>query len=299
MAKSQNKPTKKDSEKLYVKYNMRFQQDCKKWQAQNIKCKSGTPEERIANRKLRDDMLKSIMKSYDIPERTFRTQIKKQFPGKRKPNKNKGKETVKLPKNVDKIVTESMLAGKNKGDAVKVAEKKTGVKISAYKSLKIKTDVKIDESSFGVKMKETVGAVWELDNIAPGAYIPIDVISKGKKFNFALHYETIKNIQLHITNDFNKCVEDRYKIIADNEQIREIMVGELFEEQIRIARESGDIKTVQALVNMQGKLKIRETILTPNFNVAFKSAQIFKPDLTKGEFIAAIRLVSKGESENG
>lgn len=299
MAKSHNKPTKKDSEKLYVKYNQRFQADCKKLNQLIIAVKSGTKEEKIAKRRKRAEMFASVMKSYDIPERTLRTQIKKQFPGKRDKREDAGTEKIKLPNIVNKIVTETMLTGKSKSDAVKVAAEKIGKPISQHKALKIKTDVEINETSFGVDMKKLIGIIWELDNIAPGAYLPVTVISKGKEFTFELHFEALKNIQTILGNEFNKSVEDRFKVIADNEQIREIMVGELFEEQIRVAREQSDLKSVSSLVNMQKKLKIRDTVLSPNFDIAFKSAQIFKPDLTKQEFIAAIKLVSKGANNNG
>lgn len=299
MAKQQNKPTKKDSEKLYVINNQRFQADCKKLNKLIIKAKSGTKEERAERRKTRDVMFASVCKSYDIPERTLRKHLKKGQPGKRDERIDKDKEKVKLPKIVDKIVSEVMQTGKSKTEAVKIAEDKAGVKISVHKAVKIKTDVEINESSFGVNMKKLIEAVFEIDKIAPGAFLPIEIVRNGKTFTFELHFETIQNIKLLLANEFNNSVEDRYKMICDRDRIKQILIDELFEENIRTAVAANDTKKVSVLINDYKKLRVHDTELSPNFNTAFKAARVFKRDLTKKEFIDAVKLVSRGDTNNG
>jgi len=204
-----------------------------------------------------------------------------------------------LPKIVDNVVTESMLAGKSKGEAVAIAEEFIGEKISTHKALSIKTDIEITESSFGVNMKDLIAHIFETDKIAPGAFIRIEVLHQDKKFDFEIHYETIQDIKLFLANEFNKSVEERFKIIVDKEQIREIRLGEMFDWQITVAKESDSLKTVGELIAIQKKMKIRDTVLTPDFNTAFEAARLYNKELTKKQYIAAIKLVSKGMKANG
>lgn len=296
-----NKPTKKDSEKLYVKYQQKFKVECNEWRKLNVKAKTKakTPKEKALKEQYRierDIMFTKIMKAYKIPERTLRSQIKKLNPGKREKRIDEGTEKVTLPENTNKIVTELMHAGNKKGDAVKIASEKLGVEISQHKALTIKTDVKVDETSFGENTEATIDAIWNFDKIAPGAYLT--VVLNG--FPVKIQFETLMNFRLMLRNEFNNCVEDRYKVICDKSQIKDIMVGELFEDKIReIKMGKGSIKDIEALVRMKKSMSIKDVTLSPNFNIAFKAAQINNPDLTKQQYIAAIRLASKGETDNG
>lgn len=277
------------SERKYVKFATKFQTECKRYKEAMVKDETEAAQIKAI-----------ILSAYgengnDMPERTFYNQLEKQYPGLRKRRFDAGKEKKKLPKSVGKIVTEVMLAGKSKKDAVKIAEKKTGVEISAHKVLSIKTDKVVSESVFGVDMKKFVSEIFELDNMAPGAFI----IIKVGKHKFEVHYEDLQDIKLILANAFNRSVEDRHKIRIDKSQIRDIMVGELFENQITVAKSDGDLKSVGALVTMQKKLKIKDTVVSPNLKLAYEAAREFKKDLTMPEYISMIKLLSRGENANG
>lgn len=273
------------SKRKYVIFASKFQVEMKKYRDTMLK-------DETEGLKLKTKILSAYGENgEDMPERTFYNQLEKQFPGIRKRRFDAGKEKKKLPNKVGKIVNEARAAGKSKKDAIKLAEEKTGETISAHKALSIKVTGKAAESVNAAEMGKFVAEIFGLDNMAPSAFLTI----KAGKNKFRCGYEACMNIKLILDNEFNKSVEERFKLRVDNSQIRDIMVGELFEAEIRKATLSGDLKTVESLVRMKKSMTNKDKILSPNLKMAFKACQEFAKDVTMERFIAVIKMLYKGD----
>lgn len=269
-----------------MKYTKKFEQDIERLRVLKVKNRKGYAEE-----------FKRIEKEYGISRATVCRHLNKKIPGLRKTRADIGKEKKPLTQEQETIVTEAMLSGKKKKEALKIAEEKTGRKITSVKAAQINQDREIEETHFGSEAKQFIRKIVEGDLIAPEA----GMWFKSKSgVSFKVRKEYIDDIILVLSTAYNESLGDDTvgRMQIDREQVMRTQIYHLVQEAIRIAKERFDMKLVAQLTRMYKELK--ETVSIEgdlNYPVFVKCIKELRPEATRAEVNALIVKHSK-EADN-
>ncbi|KXK03516.1 MAG: hypothetical protein UZ04_CHB001001474 [Chlorobi bacterium OLB4] len=245
---------------------------------------------KVADKEKYKEMFQSVMKSYKISQVTLYRAMKSERPGIRKRRSDFGSEKDPVTASEKSLVTEVMLSGKTKKQAVKIASEKTGRKITGHKAAKIKPDQDIDESQFAEGIKKFINEILEIDLIAPEA----GLYFKHKGVAFKVEKDYIEDIALVLCTAYNESLGSSFMRV-DREQLMKSQIFHLVQEAIRVAGTRFDMKLVLQLTRMYKDLKSNSMIeVNPDFDTVYKCLQEVKPDVTKSEVISLIKKHAHG-----
>jgi hypothetical protein len=237
---------------------------------------------------------KRIAAHYKVTERSVENWLVAKVPGKRKSRSDSGKDRKPIRSKEKKVVKELIENNLPVADVKKIAEEKTGEKISNRKMMKIRKKVekeeeaeKIEESNFGDKAKEVFRTLFELDLIAPdrGVSMKID----GKKY--IIPKCDLEDICLILANAYNRQGKAKYK--ADRDELLKRKILHLIEQQVRLASaERVDTKTIVLITQMYDKM-LEKVDMDTNIKVVENICKELKPDITFTEVISLIKKYSE------
>lgn len=237
-------------------------------------------------------LMDKVCKEFSISEKTVYRDMSKQVPGLRKNRNDRGKFRSKITEDEIKKAGEIVEAGNNK----KTVKEKLGV--SKRKMKRINEKLKeaaannSDETMFGQKAKDFFYKLFDMDLIAPSKGIRLSY----DEIDFIITKEDLKDIILILSNSYNRaCFADSKKLKrASRDEIRTLMLQQLIDDQMYIARESRDYKLVDSLTRMIERLNEDEK-LPDDFETILKLCQEIKPDISKEDVIALIKKVARPE----
>lgn len=236
--------------------------------------------------------IEMLCERYKVSQATIYRHLKKRMPGIRKARADRGKEKVKPSVKEVKLAAELIKAGKSRQEAKKEIETVTGRKVTSTKLRKLserlkKENPEIEISGFGKVIKIFLEKYFQLDNIAPEANIPIKLGTK----EFEIKREDFEDIIMILTNAYNRKATNGDRLKLDRDQMRERMLMNLFEWQIQVASETGNIKDVETLSRIYDRMKPES-----NMDVNIKTLELvckeLRPDITLKEIIGILRKVA-------
>jgi len=233
----------------------------------------------------------TVCDQHGVSEKTVYRDMCKRVPGLRKTRKDQGKDKTPVKKKELVLADELLSSGHNINKTKEVIMAKTGKKISGRKMSKIVEVVKDSapsdntESNFGFEIKAFLEKIFEFDLIAPDKGIKL----KYRTFSFSVKKDDIKDIIMIISNAYNReQFATKHKLALDRDELREHMILQLIEEQIRLANASGDLKAVEALTRMHDRMK-QNVDINSDFKTLQKIARELKPDITTAELVSLIK----------
>ena len=202
----------------------------------------------------------------------------------RKSRSDAGKDRTPVTLAEKKMMSELMLAGHTKQEAAKIIEERLGEKISTRKSVKIKTDVEVDKSSFSSEAKKFIDKILELDLMAPEA----GLYFKYKGIAFKVDKNYLEDVALILATAYNDTMGQPV-LNVDREQMIRTQLFHLMQEAMRIANDNYDLKIYRELTRMYKDLKqSRAGEVGTDFHVVEKAMKILRPDLTREEIISIL-----------
>lgn len=244
------------------------------------------------------DQLLAVAKKHGVNKRTIYRELNKKDSkvGIRKTREDAGKVRNRVTAAEKRIVTELVTAGKSKKDAVKEAEKILNKKISDRKSRKIKPSDKILESDevktfFCDTALEFFERLFKYDLMG----VNTGIRTKFKGVDLFLPKEDLHDILLIVTNAYNRKQPDNRKLKLDRNQLLKSRLFHLLEQQVRIAKESLDLKAAEAVVRMFERLEIEYKNLSPDLKTVEAICHELRPDITFEEIYSLIEKHSDHE----
>ncbi len=234
---------------------------------------------------------------YEVSVRAVQLWLKKRNPAIRKTRNDSGKERVKLSGKAKTMLHDAVSSGKNKKEALKLVVNNTGKNISKYKAdkiLKSEAEQKKAEAKpalYGQDFKEFLEAHFRLDLIPEGK----NLILKIGKLKFPVTPEDIKDIQMILTNAYNRAqfAADK-KLKLDRTYLRRVKTWHLFEQLLDMAIERVDSKTFNSLTLAVQRLELDPSKFSnPNFETLEAACRELKPDITFDEVFALVEKHSK------
>ncbi|MBW7888383.1 MAG: hypothetical protein H3C35_08495 [Bacteroidetes bacterium] len=245
--------------------------------------------------------MKRIAKIFSISVKTVYRDMKKKIPGLRKTRSDQGKLKTKLSAATVEKANELMKAGKTKHEAQKILKmsdrkmkrlnnrNKTAQVSDTFRQTEGGQAKVSDTSRFGDKAKEFFKKLFEYDLIAPDKGVGL----KHGGTSFVVTKSDLNDVILILTNSYNrKIFADENKLPFDRTRLRHVMTEHLIEEQMRLARESGDYKMVEAITRMNDRLK-EDSVLPDDFDTMIKMCRELKADISETDVIALIKKVSE------
>lgn len=240
-------------------------------------------------------LMEKICKKFSISEKTVYRDMNKRVPGLRKTRADSGKYKSRITKNEVKIAEEIMRAGKTKKEAAskaKVSQKK--MKRISEKIQKAEAGArKSDESMFGKEAKKFFEKFFEFDLIAPEKGVRIRSSSSAGRVDFIVQKEDLKDIILILANAYNRqCFADEKKLKVSRDELRNMMMHQLVEELMMLARDAQDYKMIESITRMLDRLNEDEK-LPGDFDTIIKICKELKPDISASDVIELIKKVAR------
>ena len=245
---------------------------------------------------------KRIAGMYKVTERSVENWMTAKVPGKRKSRSDAGKDRVKVKTKEKKVVSELLSSGTPVATVKKIAEEKTGGKISNRKMMKIRKKVEkeeevkemeeaekeeAEESNFGDAAKEIFRTLFELDLIAPDRGVSMKV--DGKKI--VIPKCDVEDICLILANSYNRQGQAKYSV--DRDALMQKKIKHLIEQQIRLAGDGRvDTKTVVQITQMYDRM-LEKVEMDTNIKVVENICKELKPDISFTEVISLIKKYSE------
>lgn len=241
------------------------------------------------------ELLHEVMEKYGVSYITVRRHMKQRVPGLRKTRTDSGKNKTKLTHKEKQMTGELIAQGKSVQIIKEIVESKTGKKMSMRKANKLKEAAsehvpETEATSFGNEAREFFNQLFEYDLIAPEKGIKC----KFKSVSFIVKKEDLHDIILILSNAYNRSVfEDEKKLKANRDEIRKALIQHLIEDQMRLAKEGGDYKLVEAITRMIDRLK-EDSKLPDDFDTVVKVCRLIKPALSESDVIELIKRAVNG-----
>jgi len=227
--------------------------------------------------------MEAIKKKYSISAKTIYRDMRKKNPMVRKIRSDRGIIKSKPSIKESKMIKELIKAGKKQKELKEIIGNKKGKKISYNKIKRIKENVKNTESNFGKKFADFIVKYFDLDKVAENIRI------KMKEYEFTIYKEDMEDIQLILKNAYNRLHKNNGKnFIVSREEKRRMMLEHLIENQITLAKDSGDYKMIESITRMQERIK-EDFVYESDFAVFEKCCRELKPEITREEIIALIK----------
>lgn len=246
---------------------------------------------RIKDRAAFTAFFKTVMKEYDISQRTLYRDMKaKKTPGLRKIRKDSGKFRSRMTPKQLKIMSEAMDSGMTKQDAVKLAEDKTKKRISFRVSSRTKNIPPLPDgakTNFDDNIKPFLEKLCGYNLMSPKSVIKL----KLGKLSFSVNKEDLSDIILILTNAFNRSNENNSIPLDKNELFRK-KIFQLLEFNIKLAEESSDLKSLESITRMYNSIQ-EEHDLGTDFELVYKLCSALRPGISRPEIISMIKQFSK------
>jgi hypothetical protein len=260
---------------------------------------------KVFDKKAYQSKLSEVEVSTGYSIKTIYRDMQKEKTGKvaglRKSRKDTGTFRNKTTQQEKELITELMKAGKTKQEAAEIASGKTGKPISVRKASRIKPEEHLPltkgetqrgsenrPSLFGEEARKFFEHVFELDMIAPDCGIPV----KFKNVSFTVGKETLSDIILALTNEYNRKADAGQKLQLDRKALMKAQIFNLLSYQIALAKASGNIKDVASITLMYQRMEIDYGSLSPDFKTVEKICHILKPEITDDEIFGLIEKFS-------
>ena len=263
------------------KKGLKYEQEIKKLKGLRAKANTGAKEWKNKYKLA----MREICSCYGVSEKTIYRDMRKRRPGFRK-HRSDIKEITNLEK---KIILEVMKSGKTQGEARKIAGKRTGKRISSGLVRRIKINGNEDDKSvFGKSFIKFIHKYFELDLIASSS---LDI--KLGNYKFEICKEDIEDIVLILKNAYNRFIfGEKNKIPLDKDQINERKLMHLFEQQIQIASETGNIKDIEMLTKIYERMK-PDINVDVNIKILEQVCKELKPEITLTDIISLLKKYNK------
>lgn len=147
-----------------------------------------------------------------------------------------------------------------------------------------KSSVTKQKNKMNKDFKKFLSDFFQLENP------PADELKlKINKLSFVITKDDAADIILVLTNAYNRWQKhNELDLPLDRDLLREQMLMHLFESQMRIAAETGDIKSIETLTRIYDRMKPQSDLDT-DFAVFEKCMRELKPGITKEEVISLIK----------
>ena len=243
----------------------------------------------VKDKKKFNEELKNIMTEFGFSRATVYRDMNKKQPAMRKRRSDSGKVKNPVTRNEQKIITEAMLAGRTKQQAIAVAEEMLDEKISTRKGVRIETDAEVEITVFASEAKKFIDKILQLDLIAPEA----GMYFKYKDIAFKVEKNYLEDIALILATAYNQQAGAPL-LAVDREQLVRSQLFHLIQEAMRVANDQFDIHLYRELSKMYKDLKgVSSKIMSTDFYVVERAMKFVKPDLTKEEIITIIKKFSE------
>lgn len=247
----------------------------------------------IIDTKKRREAVLETAKKFGCSDKTIYRHMKKRVPGKRKRRDDAGKLKALPSKKEVKMMTELVKSGNTRQAGKHIIEKEMKKKISTHKLQKITKKAKeknpdIIVTNFGKEIKMFLEKYFRLDVIAPEANILLHISNKS----FYIKREDFEDIILILTNAYNRAQSEGDVLKMDRDQMRERMLMNLFEWQIKVATETGNIKDIEMLTRIYDRMK-PDVDMNVNIRTLEAVCRSLKPDITLMEIIGLLKNVTK------
>jgi hypothetical protein len=236
--------------------------------------------------------MKKICDEFSISEKTVYRDMIKPVPGLRKNRNDRGKFRTKITEEEILKAEEIIMAGKSKKTVKEKLEvsnrkmKRINEKLEDTKNDKRETE----ETRFGFEAKEFFNKLFEIELIAPGKGIKLVY----NDVNFIVSKDDLNDIILILSNAYNRaCFSDNKKLKVSRDELRNMMMQQLVEDQMKLAQSSRDYKMIEAITRMRERMNENAT-LPDDFETILKVCKELKPDLSKEDLIGLIKKVSSG-----
>ena len=247
-----------------MKYNMKFEQDCKK-----IKMITDPAKKRAS--------ILNIAAAYKISQASVYRHLKKPVPSLRQVRSDAGKEKKPVMKKEIAVVSEIVKAGKPRKDAKKFLGKLTGHKLSKISKKVKETVVKESPGEITSAIKSFLKKYFKMEYVSDSSVIPVRT---GKK-KIDIMKEDFNDIIMILANAFNRTSDDKNKLKLDRIQFMRSKLIQLLEEKIRIAKEgNSNVKDLEAIMRMHARLERKTSDLSPNFKALEAICKELKPDIS-------------------
>lgn len=235
------------------------------------------------------ELFAAIEVKYGISCKTIYRDMKKKVPGLVKTRTDAGKLKSFMPAKARKIVSEVVRAGKTKMEAVKVAEKVTGKRISGRVAQRTKP-VDIIESSFGGDVKTFLEEICGYELIAPDAGIKL----RHNSFSFIVNKEDLGDIILILTNAYNRQADTAGsdKLPLDKNELFRAKIFQLLEYNIKLAEASADLRSLESITRMYNSIQ-EDHDLGADFEIVYRICSALKPGISRTEIISLIKQFAK------
>ena len=147
-----------------------------------------------------------------------------------------------------------------------------------------KANITKQKNKMNKDFKKFLSEYFDLENP------PADELKvKINKLSFLITKEDAGDIVLILTNAYNRWQKhNELDLPLDRDLLREQMLMHLFESQMRVASEVGDIKSIESLTRIYDRMKPQSELDT-NFAVFEKCMRDVRPGITKEEIISLIK----------
>lgn len=229
--------------------------------------------------------MKTISEEHCVSDKTIYRDMKKKNPGLRKIRTDRGKLKSRITPKAKKIISEVRQAGKTKMEAVKVAEKITGKKISTRVATRTKP-VEVKQSNFGGDVKTFLENICGYNFMAPDAGIRF----RHDKFSFNVNKEDLGDVILILTNAYNRQADNSgdTKLPLDKNELFRKKIFQLLEYNIKLAEGSADLRSLESITRMYNSIQ-EEHDLGADFEVVYRICAALKPGLSRQEVISLIK----------
>jgi hypothetical protein len=237
---------------------------------------------KVKDPKAYESFKKTIMKEYGISQRTVYRDMKDKVPGLRKVRKDSGKFKSKIPLKTKLIISEVLMSGNTKKDAIKIAEKLTGQKVSKRAAARTKP-VDVEKTNFDKDIKPFLEKICGYDLMGPKAGIKL----KLRDLPFTVNKEDLSDIILILTNAFNRSNDSSGLPLDKNELFRK-KIFQLLEYNMKLAEASSDLKSLESITRMYNSIQ-EEHELGSDFEIVYRICAALRPNISRQEVISMIK----------
>jgi hypothetical protein len=225
---------------------------------------------------------KIIMDQHGVSERTLYRDMKDKIPGLRKVRKDSGKLKSSMSAKAKAVMSEVLYSGKTKTEALKMAEKVTGKKVSTRVAARTKP-VEVANTNFDKDIKPFLEKLCGYDLMSPKAGIKL----KFGKLPFTVNKEDLSDIILILTNAYNRSNESAGLPLDKNELFRK-KIFQLLEYNIKLAEASSDLRSLESITRMYNSIQ-EEHELGSDFEIVYNICAALRPGISRQEVISMIK----------
>lgn len=242
---------------------------------------------KLVNLKVKDkeaylSFRKVIMDQHGVSGRTLYRDMKDKIPGLRKVRKDSGRMRSNMSRKAKAVMSEVMFNGKTKKEALMMAEKITGKKVSTRVATRTKA-VEVRNTNFGKDIKPFFEKLCGYDLMSPKAGIKL----KLGRLPFIVEKEDLSDIILILTNAYNRSNESAGLPLDKNELFKK-KIFQLLEYNIKLAESSSDLKSLESITRMYNSIQ-EEHELGSDFEIVYNICAALRPGISRQEVISMIK----------